>query len=119
MGGGLPLSRHNPGGTSSAPSSTRVEISPTLLPSTSQKQRQAHTPSGALFPRNKTPPRGAGTSTSNVIGKPGPFAMSPNTFYTKKTTASSEVSKVVTIAGTASKTEKRKAHEPTLVILNI
>ncbi|GFR89721.1 RNA exonuclease 1-like protein, partial [Elysia marginata] len=126
-GGGLPaassLSRYNGSlGTSSSTSTSTslasgIGLSPSLLPPTGQKQRQAHTPGKSLFPGNKTLPRQSGSTcgaTDTGKGKDGSFTMSPNTFYTKKTPPSTTaVPKTVTIAGTASKSEKRKAHEPT------
>ncbi|CAG5121276.1 unnamed protein product, partial [Candidula unifasciata] len=68
----------------------------------SQKKREAHTPTV------KTPTKSAPTSSGPV--------WSPNSFYNKKKpepATSTDDKKLVTIASTASKTEKRVAHEPT------
>ncbi|RUS85160.1 hypothetical protein EGW08_007064, partial [Elysia chlorotica] len=123
MGGGLPaaslLSRKNmSNGTASTTSASKSGISPSLIPPTGQRHRQAHVPGKALFPGEKTPPRKPAPSPSYSNGREksntAAFSMSPNSFYNKKAPPSSGLSRTATVAGTASKTEKRKAHEPTL-----
>ncbi|KAH9509754.1 RNA exonuclease 1 [Bulinus truncatus] len=72
----------------------------------SSKRREAHAP------KPVAPVKVATSPASN-------HTHPPNTFYSKhkKTETAVSENKSVTIAGTASKTEKRKAHEPTMTNL--
>ncbi|GFN95038.1 RNA exonuclease 1-like protein [Plakobranchus ocellatus] len=110
IGGGLPA---NPSfsKSNSSSSSSKVSLSPSLLPKTCRSQHQVYTPSTSSIMGNKTPPR-----KSTSVDKNGsvPFSLSPNTFFGKKKPLASNGPKNVTTASTASKTEKRKAHEPTM-----
>ncbi|CAL1540651.1 unnamed protein product, partial [Lymnaea stagnalis] len=80
---------------------------------TSTKKREAHTPA----PKTPTTSSAGGATMSSAGGA----TLTPSTFYSKNKNnvkpLETSSAKMVTIASTASKTEKRKAHEPTVTNL--
>ncbi|KAK0062968.1 RNA exonuclease 1 [Biomphalaria pfeifferi] len=97
-------------------SENKSNSSPSLLTSSADSALAASKKREAHIPKPATPVK-LGTT------RPGSCVYSPNSFYSKKrksdTPGNCEISggRLVTIASTASKTEKRKAHEPTMTNL--